>query len=93
MKARAQIGPVKPKITGQTAWLLRHLRSFKVQADLDRLFLVIHQRDTSLVPTNELKGEEYREIPVIDFIPTASFALPSRSGKWPKTIRATMKRR
>ena len=53
-----------------------------MQADLDRLFLVIRQRDTSLVPTNELKGEEYREIPVIDFIPTTSFALPSRSGKW-----------
>jgi len=27
------------KITGQTAWLLRRLRAFKVQADLDRLFL------------------------------------------------------
>src|SRR5439155_23562098 len=26
-------------ITGQTAWLLRRLRAFKVQADLDRLFL------------------------------------------------------
>jgi hypothetical protein len=27
-------------MTGQTAWLLRPLRAFKVQADLDRLFLV-----------------------------------------------------
>ena len=29
------------KITGQTAWLLRRLRAFKVQADFDRLFLYI----------------------------------------------------
>src|SRR2546430_8927118 len=41
LRARAQIGPVMSKITGQTAWLLRRLRAFKVQADLDRLFLYL----------------------------------------------------
>jgi len=38
-------------ITGQTAWLLRRLLAFKVQADLDRLFLYYTSGMDSVPPS------------------------------------------
>jgi len=50
------------KITGQTAWLLRRLRAFKVQADLDRLFLYLSGLETAFITAYRLIRKNRRGI-------------------------------